>query len=149
LTRAVSQAQKGFLTPIKAGYLLVRKTAALSWSVEHAIAGWDCALFVTKWIHTLEIQQLESNQLPNPAESENLANFRELLKEVDSDYNGYGSLAGEVTRIWACFMDDTWVWSITPRMGHILRLLSKAYADDWNSRSTGLSEIVDGRSLAT
>lgn len=42
LTVAVSQAYGGLRTPIKAGYLLVRKTAALSWSVEHAVAGWDC-----------------------------------------------------------------------------------------------------------
>lgn len=42
LTAAVDKAYGGLLTPIKAGYLLVRKTAALSWSVEHAIAAWDC-----------------------------------------------------------------------------------------------------------
>ena len=42
LTTAVNKAYGGLLTPIKAGYLLVRKTAALSWSVEHAIAAWDC-----------------------------------------------------------------------------------------------------------
>lgn len=42
LTVAVSQAYGGLRTPIKAGYLLVRKTAALSWSVEHAVAAWDC-----------------------------------------------------------------------------------------------------------
>jgi hypothetical protein len=42
LTKAVSKAYLGFLTPIKAGYMLVVKTAALSWSIEHAIAAWDC-----------------------------------------------------------------------------------------------------------
>lgn len=42
MTTAVSKAYGGLLTPITAGYLLVRKTAALSWSVEHAIAAWDC-----------------------------------------------------------------------------------------------------------
>jgi hypothetical protein len=42
LTKAVNKAYGGFLTPIRAGYLLVVKTAALSWSVEHAIAAWDC-----------------------------------------------------------------------------------------------------------
>ena len=42
LTKAVARAFEGFLTPIKAGSLLVRKTAALNWSIEHAIAGWDC-----------------------------------------------------------------------------------------------------------
>lgn len=41
MTKAISQAYGGLLTPIRSGYLLVRKTAALSWSVEHAITSWD------------------------------------------------------------------------------------------------------------
>lgn len=132
LTAAVDKAYGGLLTPIKAGYLLVRKTAALSWSVEHAVAAWDCALFVTKWIHGMEMQQ----QLvpPNKDEMRNLDNFRELLSEVDSGYTGCGSLAGEVARIWAGFLDDTWVWGITPKMGQVLRQLSDAFKDDWNTR---------------
>ena len=132
LTRAVDKAYGGLLTPIKAGYLLVRKTAALSWSVEHAVAAWDCALFVTKWIHAMEMQQLEVP--PNDDEMRNLVNFRELLAEVDSGYNGYGSLAGEVARIWAGFLDDTWVWGITPRMGQVLRQLSDAFTKDWQTK---------------
>jgi len=129
LTRAVDRAYGGFLTPIKAGHLLVRKTAALSWSVEHAVAAWDCALFVTKWIHVMEMQQQEIP--PNEAEAQNLRNFKTLLSEVDSDYDGSGSLAGEVARVWAGFLDDTWVWGITPRMGRVLRQLSDAFIKDW------------------
>ncbi|KUJ13361.1 uncharacterized protein LY89DRAFT_785082 [Mollisia scopiformis] len=134
LTKAVLEAFGGFSTPIKAGYLMVRKTAALSWSVEHAIAAWDCALFVTKWIHALETRHPDDDPL-DPAEAQNFANFSELLNEVESDYDGKGSLAGEVARVWACFLDDTWVWAITPRMGHVLRLLSKAYIKEWNARA--------------
>lgn len=93
----MDKAYGGLLTPIKAGYLLVQKTAALSWSVEHAVAAWDCALFFTKRIHALEIQQHELP--PNEEEMKNLVKFCELLAEVDSSYNGFGSLAGEVTRI--------------------------------------------------
>jgi hypothetical protein len=47
LTKAVDKAYGGLLTPIKAGYLLVRKIAALSWSVEHAVAAWDCGKQLT------------------------------------------------------------------------------------------------------
>ena len=129
LTRAVDKAYGGLLTPIKAGYLLVQKTAALTWSVEHAVAAWDCALFVTKWIHVMEMQQ--RNVPPNEDEMRNLVNFRELLAEVDATYSGYGSLAGEVARIWAGFLDDTWVWGITPRMGQVLRQLSDVFIMDW------------------
>ncbi|KFY79552.1 hypothetical protein V499_01484 [Pseudogymnoascus sp. VKM F-103] len=129
LTTAVHKAYGGLLIPIKAGHLLVRKTAALSWSVEHAIAAWDCALFVLKWIHTMEMQQRELP--PNDEEMRNLTNFAQLLTEVDSEYNGKGSLAAEVTRVWASFLDDTWVWGITPRMGYVLRLMSAAFAEEW------------------
>lgn len=45
MSRAIAQAFEGFFIPIKAGMLLVQKTAALSWSIEHAIAGWDCGKF--------------------------------------------------------------------------------------------------------
>lgn len=56
----------------------------------------------------MEMQQLENP--PNEEEARNLANFRELLTDVDSEYDGKGSLAAEITRVWACFLDDTWVW---------------------------------------
>lgn len=41
LIKALAKAYEGFLTPVKIGHLLVSKTAAFSWSVEHAVAGWD------------------------------------------------------------------------------------------------------------
>lgn len=132
LTKVVAKAYGGLLTPIKAGHLLVRKTAALTWSVEHAIAAWDCALFVTKWIHAMETEQHEVP--PNEEEMKNLDNFRELLAEVDSGYDGVGSLAGEVARVWAAFLDDTWVWGITPRMGQVLRQLADAFNTDWKKK---------------
>lgn len=49
LTKAIGKAYMGLLVPITAGHLLVKKTAALTWSVEHAIAGWDCG----KFLHSL------------------------------------------------------------------------------------------------
>jgi hypothetical protein len=41
LMRSVKKAFEMLLATVKIGYLLLRKTAALSWSIEHAIAGWD------------------------------------------------------------------------------------------------------------
>ncbi|KAL2010978.1 hypothetical protein VTN00DRAFT_3696 [Thermoascus crustaceus] len=78
-----------------AGHLLVRKTAAFSWSIEHAIAAWNCALFYTKWVHTMEIQQHHSP--PDPEEKENLDNIKALLREVDREHSENASLAAEVT----------------------------------------------------
>lgn len=130
MTKAVRKAYEGFLVPIKVGYLLVRKTAALSWSVEHAVSGWDCALFVVKWIHALEMEQLE--RPPDNDERQTLQNFRELVNEVDEDNCKTGSLAAHVARTWACFLDDTWVWSVTPRMGNVLRKIATVYSEEWD-----------------
>lgn len=47
LLQAVMKAYDGMLSTFKPGYFVVRKTAALSWSVEHAIAMWDCCMFST------------------------------------------------------------------------------------------------------
>ena len=132
MTRAADKAYGAFLTPIKAGYLLVRKTAALTWSLEHPIAGWDCALFATKWVHTLEMSQLEHP--PTQDELMIISNFRVLLSEADSDYDGYGSLAGEIMGVWASLMDDTWTWGVTPRMAQVMRKLSSAFKKDWKKR---------------
>ena len=132
MTRAVDKAYGAFLTPIKAGYLLVRKTAALTWSLEHPIAGWDCALFATKWVHMLEMSQLEHP--PTQDELMIISNFRVLLSEADSDYDGYGSLAGEIMGVWASLMDDTWTCGVTPRMAQVMRKLSSAFKKDWKKR---------------
>ncbi|KAJ5032721.1 uncharacterized protein L3040_009315 [Drepanopeziza brunnea f. sp. 'multigermtubi'] len=129
VTRAAEMAYGGLLTPVKAGYILVQKTAALTWSIEHAVAAWDCALFVSKWVHEMEMQQ--RNVPPNADEMRILLNFRKLLEEVDSSYDGSGSMAAEISRTWAGFLDDTWVWGITPMMGQVLRQLSAAFAKDW------------------
>lgn len=41
VTSAIARAFEGIWVPSRKGALLVRKTAALTWSIEHAIAGWD------------------------------------------------------------------------------------------------------------
>ncbi len=46
ITRAVSRAFEGMLIPYKMGTSLLKKTAALTWAVEHALAGWDAGKFV-------------------------------------------------------------------------------------------------------
>lgn len=41
LLDAVAKSLEGLWIPVKLGHLLVRKTAAFRWSVEHAVAGWE------------------------------------------------------------------------------------------------------------
>jgi len=129
LTKAALKAYEGFLTPVKIGHLLVRKTAALSWSVEHAVAGWDAgenrplffqpfqfsnqnlALFLTKWIHTVEVQT--PTYPPDKEESQILEHLKELLTEVESDYDGIGSLAAAIAKVWSTFLDDVCFYHIS------------------------------------
>ena len=46
VTKIMANMCDAFSVPFKAGYLLVQKTAAISWSVEHAMAGWGCGRFL-------------------------------------------------------------------------------------------------------
>ena len=43
VTRAAEKATDALEMPVRAGYVMVRKTAALNWSVDHVVAGWDCS----------------------------------------------------------------------------------------------------------
>ncbi|KAF2176406.1 hypothetical protein K469DRAFT_678836 [Zopfia rhizophila CBS 207.26] len=136
LTKSAVKAYEGFLAPVRIGHLLVRKTAALSWSIEHAVAGWDAALFLTKWVHTVETQ---STILPPDAEeSFILEQLKELLTEVESDYDGTGSLAAAIAQVWSTFLNDVWVWGVTPRMGNILHQLAIAYESNYRHRVQGV-----------
>lgn len=44
VTKAAQKAYEGFLIPVTIGNLLVSKTAALHWSVDQAVAGWDSGM---------------------------------------------------------------------------------------------------------
>ncbi|KAM5374825.1 hypothetical protein ACJZ2D_006319 [Fusarium nematophilum] len=141
LLSAVTKAFEGLRIPVKMGHMLIRKTAALRWSVEHAVSGWDSALFVTKWVHSVEIDKL--NGIPaSDAEEGFLANIRDILEEADYDLDESKSLAAGVARTWGLFLQDVWVWGITPRMGAILDQLAMAYerVDNDNRRGKEAGE---------
>lgn len=111
LTKSIGKAYEGFVTPVRLGHLLMKKTAALSWSVEHAVAAWDSVLFVSKWVHA--VQMMEGGGAPADGEEEEgriVAQLEGLLEEMEYGYDGVGSLAAAVTRAWAGFLTDTWVW---------------------------------------
>ncbi|KAF9634975.1 Zinc finger C2H2-type protein [Lasiodiplodia theobromae] len=123
LTKSIAKAYEGFITPVRLGHLLIKKTAALSWSVEHAVAAWDSVLFVSKWVHAVQME----GGAADGEEERIVAQLEGLLEEMEYGYNGVGSLAAAVTRAWAGFLTDTWVWGVTPRMGYILMQLATAY----------------------
>ncbi|USP74120.1 hypothetical protein yc1106_01394 [Curvularia clavata] len=86
------------------GHLLVRKSAALSWSLEHAVAGWDCALFLTKWVHTVEC---DSARIPLKEEEKHIFNqLKGHLQEMEVDVDPSKSLAATVAKAWSMFLSD-------------------------------------------
>ncbi|KAK7897227.1 hypothetical protein LTR67_005116 [Exophiala xenobiotica] len=136
ITRAVSRAFEGMLIPYKMGTSLLKKTAALTWAVEHALAGWDAALLVTKWVHVLEIETAQTGAVISELEEHTMRTISNLMAEVEDgmDFSSSGdnnqgnvSVAAKLTRYWAGFYDDTWVWGVTPRMGWVLRELACCY----------------------
>ncbi|GME22102.1 Zinc finger C2H2-type protein [Neofusicoccum parvum] len=124
-TKGAAQAYEGFTLPAKVGPMLVRKTAAFGWSIEHAVAWWDTSLFLTKWVHTLQVQ--EKTQPPDDEEKKILEQVKTVLGEMEHEYDGEGSLAAAVARACATYLSDTWVWGVTPRMGSVLTKLADAY----------------------
>ncbi|OIW25715.1 hypothetical protein CONLIGDRAFT_621593 [Coniochaeta ligniaria NRRL 30616] len=127
LLGAVAKAFEGLRIPVKLGHLLVRKTAAFRWSVEHAVAGWEGALLVTKWVHSVELSILNGVQ-PSPDERDLVTLIQELLQEAEYERAPDSvSIAAGVATTWGWFLQDVWIWGITPRMGSALELLAKAY----------------------
>ncbi|KAH8705513.1 putative zinc finger protein [Talaromyces proteolyticus] len=134
LTKAVAQVFDGLLTSIREGPEFVKKTASFTYSIEHAIAVWDCALFYTKWVHTVEMERAFAP--PDHEERKNLDNLVEILREVDNGVKDHSSLAASVARLWASFLDDTWTWEVTWRMGKVLRKLADVYEHEKNVLDT-------------
>ncbi|KAK5094653.1 hypothetical protein LTS08_008509 [Lithohypha guttulata] len=113
-TKSVERSFEGLIIPFQSSPLFVRKTAALTWSIEHALAGWDS-------------ERLDKKGAPiTDHEREVLDKVRSLVEEEDYDGSDI-LLASNLARLWACFYDDTWVWGVTPRIGWVLRELGNAY----------------------
>jgi hypothetical protein len=85
-------------------------------------------------MHAIETDAHLPGRSANADEQRNIDNFRALLEEVDATYDAEGSMAAQVARTWAGFLDDTWVWAITPRMGAMLRALGDGYERDWEGK---------------
>jgi hypothetical protein len=126
VAKAIARTFEGLVLPFRSGAPLLRKTAALTWSVEHALAGWDSALLVTKWVYAMETLQAADNII-TPDEQQVLSDVHSLLDEVEPWREQGLSAATALSRMWAGFYEDTWVWGITPRIGRSLRALANAY----------------------
>lgn len=115
-TRAARDAAEGFRLPVKVGPLLVRKTAAFGWSIEHAVAWWDMALFLTRWVHAVEMEEEELVSDGEGEEAKVLEGIRGTLREMEegeeagAEGSSSSSLAAGVARACKIYLEDTWVW---------------------------------------
>ncbi|CAK7236639.1 hypothetical protein SBRCBS47491_009706 [Sporothrix bragantina] len=124
--KAVEKAFEGLREPVRIGHLLVRKTAAFRWGVVQAVAGWDCALLVSKYVHVIEMDVLDHKE-PTLEEREFCEKVKDVLREADHDVEDNSSLAAAVAKTWSWFLRDVWIWGITPVMGEALDQVAEAY----------------------
>jgi len=84
------------------------------------------ALLVTKWLHTIEMVASTGGE-PEPEEAQLMSLIKDVLEEADYDFSESNSLAAGLARAWSSFLQDVWVWGISPRMGMILQKLATEY----------------------
>ncbi|KXH50719.1 hypothetical protein CSIM01_01568 [Colletotrichum simmondsii] len=124
--KIIEKTLEGIQLPVKMGHMLIRKTAAFRWSVEHAVAAWDNVLFTTKWAHAIELDRRRGIE-PSAAELDLLMKIKDVLEESDYDMDESASLAAGLAKTCSLFLQDVWVWGITVRMGDVLERLARAY----------------------
>ncbi|KAM0328704.1 hypothetical protein ACHAQA_005117 [Verticillium albo-atrum] len=131
---AVGKALDALQEPVRMGHLLVRKTAAFRWGVEQAVSGWDCALLVSKWVHTVEMDLRQGKSL-DAGEEDLMNRIKNILHDADCDVEEDSSLAAAVARTWSLLLSDVWVWAITPALGTSLDRVADAYTRSSAARS--------------
>ncbi|KXH61755.1 hypothetical protein CSAL01_11408 [Colletotrichum salicis] len=124
--KAIENTLEGIQLPVQMGHMLIRKTAAFRWSVEHAVAAWDNVLFTTKWVHSIELDMRRGTE-PSAVELDLLVKIKDVLEEADYDANESASIAAGLAKTCSFFLQDVWVWGITVRMGDVLERLAGAY----------------------
>lgn len=120
-TRAALQTCLALRVPVYLGLKLVARTSFWNWSVQHALSYFECALYLAKWLRTVQT----SKEL-----SEDERAVLNLSREVlQASRNSNGEVAphglpAEVLRSWAHLLDtaDVTVWSIIPKMARVLSL---------------------------
>ena len=157
INKVMANMCEAFSVPAKAGYLLVQKTAAINWSVEHAVAGWGCGMFyalpfslvswstrdslnkktervsktlvllLSRWLHCLDVQLDETP--PSDTESEVISHVKLALEGMGVDYDDRSSLAAAVVSSWAPLMTDVSVLLSPPRYACFCTLRAVQIAD--------------------
>lgn len=69
------------------------------------------ALYFTKWIHCIETET--SNVPLTSQEQEIIDSVRNILLDVEGDWDGTRPMTPDICRLWAGMYDETWVWEGT------------------------------------
>ncbi|KAF5546700.1 hypothetical protein FNAPI_8718 [Fusarium napiforme] len=126
LSKVIAECLDGLKLPSDVERLLVGKKPSFKLGVEHTIAGFECALLVTKWTHHVEVDLVRNTPI-DPNELKLFNDVKGLLVEAGYDLTESISVAAGVARTWSWYLKDTWFWGIMPRMGDILEQLAKAF----------------------
>ena len=97
--------------PVRMGVRVFSRTASLTWSIEHFLTGFECALFLAYWLLSLERDT-------DPVLSEQEVEMKELVitliqesgEETMRSVDGRQILSVAVLRIWASIFDNVCVW---------------------------------------
>ncbi|CAI7657074.1 unnamed protein product [Penicillium glandicola] len=116
----------GIMTVLRSDAFLLRKTAAFNWSIVHALAGIDCAIFLSNCIQKIELDQ-KRHKDASSTELEFLNKVTNLLVDMEHVSDETESLAAGILRMWKQFYDEVWVWGVTPRIARLFEQLACAY----------------------
>lgn len=120
LRRAALHACHALLIPVKIGIHLVAHTQVFVWSIQHAVASFECCLILAKWLLAVTVDA------PSPPLSEEeswlIRLVQETLKECQmGDVEDIKMLSANVLKAWATVFHGTTVWGVMPLMGTALQ----------------------------
>ncbi|CCX31284.1 fungal-specific transcription factor domain-containing protein [Pyronema domesticum] len=125
MTAVIQLCFECFQIPALMGIRWVARTAALNWSVEHPLAGFDLMLILSLWLYKIE-DEMETMP-PNEEERDMFEKIRALFD--DDSVELYGSrLSAAVARVWGGMLDDVVVWGITSILGESFKIHSHTLA---------------------
>ena len=137
LLRSVLQAAYALSVPVRMGVTFVSRTQTISWSVQHSLCNFDCAIFLSKWFEALALtvseqpltpQELALIKMIRTMINESGLFHKNAFSEIGRQENWQASvyrLSTAVARIWAEIYSGTYVWDIV----HTIGMSLKIYAD--------------------
>ena len=111
ITNTTYPAVMALQIPVRMGIKLFACTASLAWSVEHFVTSFECALFLTYWLLSIE---RDLDRILSEDESKVIKIIEKIVQETGEDIvvapSGQVLLSVSVLKIWALTFDEVCVW---------------------------------------